>query len=128
MRARPRHGADSRQRHRARDPADKKARLFQPFERLGAELSTVEGTGLGLAVSKGLTEAMGGRIGFESTVDVGTTFWVELPYTAAPAPRHVEEPAAAQGRLKPPAGRSSTSKTTDPTSGCSSACSLAVRA
>jgi PAS domain S-box-containing protein len=78
-------------------PPHKKARLFQPFERLGAELSSVEGTGLGLAVSKGLTEAMGGRIGFESTVDVGTTFWVELPYTAAPAPRHVDEPAAAQG-------------------------------
>jgi PAS domain S-box-containing protein len=67
--------------------ADKRALLFQPFERLGAEQSGVEGTGLGLAVSKGLTEAMGGRIGYESTADVGTTFWVELPHAPAPAPR-----------------------------------------
>ena len=82
----------------------KKARLFQPFERLGAERSTVEGTGLGLAVSKGLTEAMGGRIGFESTVDVGTTFWIELPHAAAPAPRQVEAPAAAEARPQASSG------------------------
>ena len=68
-------------------PQYKKALLFQPFERLGAERGTVEGTGLGLAVSKGLTEAMGGRIGLESTVDVGSTFWVELPFVPAPEPR-----------------------------------------
>jgi CheY-like chemotaxis protein len=39
----------------------------------------VEGTGLGLALSKGLVEAMDGEIGFATQVDVGTTFWVELP-------------------------------------------------
>jgi PAS domain S-box-containing protein len=66
-------------------PADKKMRLFQPFERLGAEQSTVEGTGLGLAVSKGLTEAMGGRIGLDSEIDAGSTFWIELAVAAAPA-------------------------------------------
>jgi PAS domain S-box-containing protein len=63
-------------------PQDKLALLFQPFERLGADLGPVEGTGLGLAVAKGLTEAMGGRIGVTSTVDHGTTFWVELPEVA----------------------------------------------
>jgi PAS domain S-box-containing protein len=59
--------------------SDKIARLFKPFERLGAEHGPVEGTGLGLAVAKGLTEAMDGSIGVESEVGRGTTFWVELP-------------------------------------------------
>jgi signal transduction histidine kinase len=55
------------------------ARLFSPFERLSAATSGVEGTGLGLAVSRSLTEAMGGRIGVESSVGHGSTFWIELP-------------------------------------------------
>jgi PAS domain S-box-containing protein len=52
--------------------------LFQPFERLGAERTAIEGTGLGLVLSKGLAEAMGGTMGVESVVDQGSTFWVEL--------------------------------------------------
>jgi PAS domain S-box-containing protein len=63
---------------------EKLALLFQPFERLGAELSSVEGTGLGLAVAKGLAEAMRGAVGVSSTVGRGSTFWVELPETDAP--------------------------------------------
>jgi PAS domain S-box-containing protein len=59
-------------------PPDKLALLFQPFERLDAQQSAVEGTGLGLAVSKGLAEAMGGTVGVDSEVGRGTTFWVEL--------------------------------------------------
>lgn len=59
--------------------------VFQPFERLGAENSNVEGTGLGLAVAKGLTEAMHGVIGVQSEVDRGTTFWVELPPGVEPS-------------------------------------------
>ena len=84
--------------------ADKRALLFQPFERLGAEQSGVEGTGLGLAVSKGLTEAMGGRIGYESTADVGTTFWVELPHAVAPPPRQAEAQTTAAGQPVAAAG------------------------
>jgi PAS domain S-box-containing protein len=52
--------------------------LFQPFERLGAEQTGIEGTGLGLVLSRGLAEAMGGKLGVESEVDRGSTFWVEL--------------------------------------------------
>ena len=58
--------------------------LFQPFERLGAEQTRVEGTGLGLTLSKGLAEAMGGTLGVESAVDRGSTFWVELALSAGP--------------------------------------------
>ena len=53
-----------------------KRKLYEPFERLGA---TEEGTGLGLALSKSLLEAMGGRINLESTVGIGSTFIVTLP-------------------------------------------------
>ncbi|WP_310463187.1 PAS domain S-box protein [Sphaerotilus sp.] len=63
---------------------DKLAQLFQPFNRLGQEGSATEGTGIGLVVSKRLVELMGGEIGAQSTVGVGSVFWVELNTTAAP--------------------------------------------
>ncbi len=58
--------------------------LFQPFNRLGRETGTEEGTGIGLVVSKRLVELMGGAIGAESTVGEGSVFWIELNRTNAP--------------------------------------------
>jgi len=55
-------------------------KIFNPFERIGAEKMVTEGTGLGLSVSKKLTEAMNGFIGVESTVGKGSRFWVEYPF------------------------------------------------
>jgi signal transduction histidine kinase/CheY-like chemotaxis protein len=52
--------------------------LFQPFNRLGHEVGTKEGAGIGLAVSKKFVEMMGGTIGLESTVGIGSEFWIEL--------------------------------------------------
>ena len=62
---------------------EKLAQLFQPFNRLGQEAGAEEGTGIGLVVSKRLVELMGGEIGAESTVGVGSVFWIELKSTAA---------------------------------------------
>ena len=65
-------------------PPDKLAQLFEPFNRLGQETGAEEGTGIGLVVSRRLVELMGGAIGVESTVGVGSVFWIELNATAAP--------------------------------------------
>ena len=59
-------------------------KLFTPFERLGAEQTGVEGTGLGLALSKRLLEMMGGSIGVENNQDRGATFWMDLPLVPDP--------------------------------------------
>lgn len=59
--------------------AEKQAQLFEPFNRLGLERSTVEGHGIGLALAKRLTELQGGTIGVTSEPGEGATFWIELP-------------------------------------------------
>ena len=71
-------------------PAEKLARLFVPFDRLGAEQTRIEGTGLGLALSQRLADAMGARLGVTSDVGTGSVFWVELPLAQAAAPPQVQ--------------------------------------
>ncbi len=63
--------------------ADKLSQLFQSFNRLGQEAGGQEGTGIGLVMSKRLVELMGGRIGVDSSVGVGSVFWFELDSSAA---------------------------------------------
>ena len=58
---------------------EKQAQLFEPFNRLGLDRSTIEGHGIGLALAKRLVELQGGTIGVISTPGEGATFWIELP-------------------------------------------------
>jgi CheY-like chemotaxis protein len=65
-------------------PPEMLQQLFQPFNRLGQERSTEEGTGIGLVMSKRLVEMMGDIIGVDSTVGMGSVFWFELNSTSEP--------------------------------------------
>lgn len=61
--------------------------LFKPFNRLGAEQSDIEGTGIGLAITKNLIELMGGEIGIDSKENEGCDFWIILPSGTKPTSR-----------------------------------------
>ncbi len=84
-------------------PQDKMQYLFQPFNRLGAEASGIEGTGIGLNLTKRLVELMGGNIGAESELGKGSCFWIDFPLgnniEHRPA---IEEPGETPTRLNKP--------------------------
>ena len=81
-------------------PETMRRRLFDAFEQADAGLARrYGGTGLGTTIAKGLTEAMGGTIGFESVEGEGTRFWVQLPFhtvEAQAAPANIDLPATAE--------------------------------
>ncbi len=83
---------------------EKHHRVFTPFDRLGAEGTEIEGTGLGLALTRRLVEAMGGAIGFESDAGGGATFWIDL--LPAVRPGSVQPEEAIRGISAAPAGPS----------------------
>ena len=84
-------------------PPEMLAQLFQPFNRLGQETGSEEGTGIGLVVAKQLVELMGGVIGAESTVGMGSVFWVELIADVAPEPAIEEDDTASVVKQESPA-------------------------
>jgi PAS domain S-box-containing protein len=76
-------------------------KIFEPFERVGHEKSDIEGTGIGLTITKRIVEAMGGVVGFSSELGVGSIFWFDLPLakqpreTAAPLRSELAAPGSA---------------------------------
>ena len=65
-------------------PADKRDKVFEPFQRAGQETGPIEGTGIGLTITRRLAEMMKGRVGFTSEIDRGSAFWVEMPIHRRP--------------------------------------------
>jgi signal transduction histidine kinase len=81
---------------------EQRRQIFTPFARLGAENSDIEGTGIGLSLSRQLAEAMGGSLDLESVVGEGSVFWIELPLVEGPIDRY--ERLSNAGRSGQPGG------------------------
>jgi signal transduction histidine kinase len=73
---------------------DKHDKMFQPFQRLGQETGPIEGTGIGLAITKRLAELMNGTVGFESEEGRGSQFWIDLPVHRARASPESRRPGS----------------------------------
>jgi PAS domain S-box-containing protein len=88
-------------------PVDKQSKLFQPFQRAGQETGPIEGTGIGLVITKRLAELMGGSVGYRSVPGTGSEFWVDLPahVPQASVDASIVDPAESTARLEGRAGR-----------------------
>ena len=67
-------------------PESKRDKIFEPFQRAGQEAGPIEGTGIGLTISKRLAELMHGAVGFTSSEGQGSSFWIDIPIVQQPAP------------------------------------------
>jgi PAS domain S-box-containing protein len=74
-------------------PDDKRDKIFEPFQRAGQETGPIEGTGIGLTISKRLAELMKGNVGFTSEVGRGSQFWIDLATDQARADDSAEASA-----------------------------------
>ena len=79
-------------------PLDKQAMLFQPFQRAGQETGPIEGTGIGLAITKRLAALTGATVGFRSVPGHGSTFWVDVPQSAGRRPPATPDVRTAEPR------------------------------
>ena len=87
-------------------PLDKQEKLFQPFQRAGQETGPIEGTGIGLVITKRLAELMRGLVGFRSVAGEGSEFWVDMPVQSVARPEvPVAPPTPAVGQSLSTAGR-----------------------
>ncbi|WP_026331508.1 PAS domain S-box protein [Thioalkalivibrio sp. ALE11] len=75
---------------------DKLDQLFDPFNRLDAESSGIEGTGIGLTLTRRMVEMMGGKVEVRSVPEVGSTFWIELPLMQGAGQPRDEESASSR--------------------------------
>lgn len=76
-------------------PKDRMVELFRPFSRLDADKRGIEGTGIGLSITKSMVEKMGGEVGAESEPGIGSRFWIDLPMEARSQPARHDEPVSA---------------------------------
>lgn len=85
-------------------PKEKQSELFQAFNRLGMEHKGIEGTGIGLVISRQLTEAMGGHLDLESSSVQGSHFWIELPISKGRLPAENTEEKILDTKIIPSKG------------------------